>query len=102
MPSVRLLARRRLLVGALTATLLGLVIGAARAVHPGADGGLGYATQGEIRVRTGAVGVGTYGLPAEGVTDLAWSPGGRYLAYTVSSGAAPGLYVTDGAGCFTD
>ena len=78
MASAHLQARRRLLVGALAATLLGVVIGPARAVHPGTDGGLGYATPDEIRVRTADGVGGTYALPAEGVTDLdkyAVSPG---------------------------
>ena len=101
MSSVHLPARRRLFIGAIAAILCGLVIGQARAVHPGSDAGLGYATPDELRVKTGSIGT-SYALPIGGASDLAWSPGGRYLAYTVPSGDAPGLYVTDGAGCFTD
>ena len=75
-------------------------IGPVRAVHPGTDGGLTVPTGDTIRQSPGLA--GTYELDIAGADDIAWSPGGRYLAYTVPDGPAPGLYVTDGAGCFTD
>ncbi|HYI65380.1 MAG TPA: S-layer homology domain-containing protein [Candidatus Limnocylindrales bacterium] len=70
----------------------------ARGAHPGADGGLTYPVTAGIRVH--AITANTlYDLALPGARDVAWTPDGRFVAYSVPEGDAPGLYVADSAGC---
>lgn len=93
---------RRIHLGSVLAVIAAVIaLGAgadpSHAAHPGEPGGLAFPVADGIVVRDEAP--GDYALPVPGASDLAWDPGGRWLAYTVPGGSEPGLWVTDAAGC---